>query len=143
MGEKQKVVKKISKKLNKISFFHLFKVFKWRVIIYWLTSIITVTISYIFFTSTYEIITSGSKIENYFTELLPTFLTKIFKFPTWAKKDFLIFLAILITLQIALLYFSNLQKEKFEIEGQYYVKNRLLDKFRQLTFEERERKKSN
>jgi hypothetical protein len=45
------------------------------------------------------------------------------------------------TLQIALLYFSNLQKEKFQIEGQYYVKNRLLDKFRQLTFEERERKK--
>jgi len=37
--------------------------------------------------------------------------------------------------------FSNLQKEKFQIEGQYYVKNRLLDKFRQLTFEERERKK--
>jgi hypothetical protein len=136
MEEKQKIVKKAPKKINKISFFYLFKNFRWKMITYWLTLILIEAILYLFLDFSFKLFFGEIDTKN-FANFFPDFIRVIFDISVLSKKAFLTFFAILIVLHFFLSYFLNLQKRKLQIEGEYYVKNLLLDKFRQLPFEER------
>jgi hypothetical protein len=67
---------------------------------------------------------------------LPEKLQKFF--PNLTQKKFILFGLTLVFIFAAVYYFSGLQEEELRVRSGHYVKNRLLDKFRQLPFQEKQ-----
>lgn len=121
---------------KKIDFWILFEKFKLKVVKHFLTT----TIWTIFLTFTYVIINNfiEKKVESNYTLLLPDKLQKYF--PILNKEKFILFGLTLVCLFALSDYLASLWEGELRIRGGYYVKNCLLDKFRQLPFAEKQTK---
>ena len=138
--EKKKIINK--KITNKVNFFHFFSKFNKLVIAFCFFYSIATLIKNYFFTTifkTFAGLKDASITEdfNYF-DLLPEFLQKFFgKGEIWNKKHLIIFGLFFSFFFFLLVYFARILYKKAETKSKNYIKNFLLDKFRQLPFEEK------
>ena len=124
---------------KKIDFWTLFEKFKFKVIRHFLvTTIWTILLSFVLAIVSNIISPSRSykEISGNYALLLPEKLQKIF--PALTKEKFIVLGLVLIFIYAFVFYFSSLWEEELRIRGGHYVKNCLLDKFRELPFEERQ-----
>ncbi|KLL02633.1 MAG: ABC transporter, ATP-binding protein [Mycoplasmataceae bacterium CE_OT135] len=120
---------------QKINFWTLFEKFKLKVIKHFLITTIW-TILVVFAVDIVSNITSGKLKGNDYATLLPAKLQQCFPSLTLEKFAFLgLLLAFFCAFTV---YFSNLWEEELRIRGDHYITNRLLDKFRQLPFENKQ-----
>ena len=121
---------------KKIDFWILFKKFKLKVAKHFLIT----TIWTVLLTFTYVIINNfiEKKVETNYTLLLPDKLQKYF--PILNKGKFILFGLALVFLFAFSDYLASLLEGELRIKGGYYIKNCLLDKFRQLPFAEKQTK---
>ena len=127
------------RKNQKVNFWTLFEKFKLKVIRHFLIATIWTILHVFIIAIISNIIDSGeAEIGNNYAPLLPKQLQKIFPSLTLQKFAFIgLFLVCFYALAV---YFVNLWEEELKIRGGHYVKNRLLDKFRGLPFEEKQAK---
>jgi len=124
---------------KKISFFNLFKVFRFCTILQWISTVIYTILWYILSATLFNLVSHRNEIKN-FADLIPNLLKKTLPKGTiliWGKEEFIAFGLIWVLFYALINYFDNLWEEELQIKGGHYVKNRLLDKFRSLPFEER------
>ena len=125
---------------NKITIGSLFFRFKGRVSFHFFFTMVLM-----FFRATLNSINSKlfERKEISFLDLFPDIkiLRSLLIFFIKDKKSF-IFVAIFFVLSFALLYYvCDTEEEKLMVEGNHYIKNLLLDKFRKLSFEEKKKEK--
>jgi len=122
---------------KKVNFYQLYRKFKDKVIKHFLVTTICTILSSFILAIINNIIFEKLTGKN-FKIFLPEKLQKYF--PDLTKNQF-IFFGLLLTFIFAIShYFSGLQEEELRIKGNHYIKNRLLDKFRQLPFQEKQAK---
>jgi ABC-type bacteriocin/lantibiotic exporter with double-glycine peptidase domain len=121
---------------KKINFWSLFEKFKLKVIKHFLVTAVWTAILSV----TYVIINNfvEKKVEDNYTLLLPDKLQKYF--PALSKEKFILFGLTLVCLFALSDYLTSLWEGELRVRGGYYVKNCLLDKFRQLPLAEKQTK---
>lgn len=121
---------------RKISFKSLSSKFKFSVIRHFLlTAIWTILLS--FSLANISNIMENNPVQSVFFSLLPSQLRKRISF--LSEPGFFALWWLLLTSTYALVYwFDSLQEEKLRIKGEHYLKNLLLDKFRHLSWEEKQ-----
>ena len=143
MEEKINSDKKTPKrKINKIHFFHFFSKFRKQVTAFLFFYSFATLIKYYFFATIFKTFHELKKISitedfNYF-DLLPKFLKKFFgEGVIWSKNQLAIFGLFLSFLFFFLVYLARILYKGTETKSKNYIRNFLLDKFRQLPFEEK------
>ncbi|RHZ36974.1 ABC transporter, ATP-binding protein [endosymbiont GvMRE of Glomus versiforme] len=127
------------KQNQKIDFWTLYEKFKFKVIRHFLLTTIWTIISVFLLLIIDNFISEDAKITNdNYSSLLPEVLQG--HFSSLTKENFVLLGVVLVFFYAIFFYFSNLWEEELRVQGGHYVKNQLLDKFRQLPFEEKEKR---
>ena len=139
MEKKKAINKKIT---NKVNFFHFFSKFNKLVITFCFFYLLANLIKHFFFVTIFKGFNGLKKVSitenyNYFV-LLPKFLQKFFGEGTIWNKNQLVILGLFFSFLFFILVCiaRNLYK-RTETKSKNYMKNFLLNKFRQLPFEEK------
>jgi hypothetical protein len=134
--------KTTKRKINKIHFFHFFLKFRKQVTAFLLFYSFATLIKFYLLAAIFGGFmrlknASVSEDFNYFN-LLPEFLRKFFgEDIIWNKKKFIIFGLFFSFFFFFLVYIARVLYKKTETKSKNYIRNFLLDKFRQLPFEKK------
>ncbi|RHZ36437.1 ABC transporter, ATP-binding protein [endosymbiont GvMRE of Glomus versiforme] len=123
---------------QKINFWTLYEKFKFKVIRNFLLATILTVLSVFLMLIIDNLVSKKKIVDDNYSLLLPKILRGCFTSLT--KEKFILLGIILVFLYALTFYFSSLWEEELRVQGGHYVKNHLLDKFRQLPFEEREKR---
>jgi ABC-type bacteriocin/lantibiotic exporter with double-glycine peptidase domain len=122
---------------KKIDFWTLCKKFKFEVVRHFLITVVwTVFLSFVL--AMISNLSEKKPTNGNFSSILPEKLRGFF--PNLTLKQLAVWGLVLIGLFAFISYFSSLWEEELRIKGGHYTKNVLLDKFRQLSLEEKQKR---
>lgn len=125
-----------AKASKKINFFHLFKVFRFKVIVHFLITTFKTLIYTILFSTIIELFFQKEMIEDY-RKLFPELLQNLINNPL-SKKGFVVWGLSVVIVYAIIYYFDNLLEDELMARSGRYTRERLINKFRNLPFEERQ-----
>ena len=130
---------------KKISFWVLCKSFRFKLIKHFLFTATRVLLGIIIWESFSNLFLTENKssISNFTELLLPEKIRQwgLFKNLNLNEKQFIVVGLFLVVVYAFFYYWDSLWEEELGVKGEHYSKNLLLDKFRQLTFIEKQNKK--
>ena len=124
---------------KKINFWILFTQFRLKVVKRLFLTVIGTILLTVIYLITNQLISGNAQIEtnNYFL-LLPEIFQEFFS--SLNKEQFTLLSLSLVFFYSLIYYFDTLWEEELRVRGNYHTKNRLLNKFRSLPFEERNKR---